>query len=188
MLKDVNLCNKYICFIYNFVNFLNICVFIIVEDTMSYSLNSSFVNKQEADALKDMIFRRARERAQALNEDVQEDVMELARTSFVSKHNPFSQIVEKAEKANPSQNIDEVVKTHAEDKIGFPPREPKPQAIEQTKVLKENITTQTIQNTMAEARETLSNKKSFIGALDFLNSQAAVSLMRTRSDKFEAIG
>ena len=39
----------------------------------------------------------------------------------------------------------------------------------------------------AEARIGLENKKTFMGALDFLNSQAAVSLMRTRSDKFEAI-
>ena len=42
-----------------------------------------------------------------------------------------------------------------------------------------------INNNMAEAREALSNKKSFMGALNFLNSQAAVSLIRTRADKFE---
>ena len=149
---------------------------------MSYSLNSSFVNKQEADALKEMIFRRARERAQVLNEDVQEDVMDMARTSFVSKDNPFSQIIEKAAAA--TENVNE----HADEEIGFPKRELKARAAEQTRVLKENITAQTVQNTMAEARETLSNKKSFMGALDFLNSQAAVSLMRTRSDKFEAVG
>jgi hypothetical protein len=40
---------------------------------------------------------------------------------------------------------------------------------------------------MEEARKTLSNKKSFMGALNFLNSQAAVSLMRTRADKFEIV-
>ena len=45
----------------------------------------------------------------------------------------------------------------------------------------------TIQNNMAEAREALSSKKSFMGALNFLNSQAAVSLMRTRADKFEIV-
>ena len=42
-----------------------------------------------------------------------------------------------------------------------------------------------INNNMAEAREALSSKKSFMGALNFLNSQAAVSLIRTRADKFE---
>ena len=40
---------------------------------------------------------------------------------------------------------------------------------------------------MLEAREALSNKKGFVGALNFLNAQAAVSLARTRTDKFEVI-
>ena len=67
----------------------------------NYNLNST-VTSQEAEALKEMIFKRARERAKALNEDVQSsftssiqnDVMDLARDSFVASKNPFSQIVE----------------------------------------------------------------------------------------------
>ena len=42
-------------------------------------MSSSIVNKNEADALKEMIFRRVRERSQAATDDVQADVMELAR-------------------------------------------------------------------------------------------------------------
>ena len=40
---------------------------------------------------------------------------------------------------------------------------------------------------MRETREALTNKKIFMGALNFLNSQAAISLMRTRADKFEIV-
>jgi hypothetical protein len=35
---------------------------------------------------------------------------------------------------------------------------------------------------MREAREGLANKKSFMGALEFLNSQAAVSLLNKRAN------
>ena len=62
---------------------------------MSYNFNS-YVNKGEADALKEMIFKRAQERSKAYTDDVQSDVMDLARESFVSNGNPFSKIVEKS--------------------------------------------------------------------------------------------
>jgi len=150
---------------------------------MNYGLNSPLVDKQEAEALKEVIFKRVRERAAAMNEDMQEDVMELARDSFVSKDNPFSQIIDRAGNANPSTASE----TTEKDEIGFPQRQLNQHAVEQTRVLKETITSYAIHNTMEEARAGLENKKTFMGALDFLNSQAAVSLMRTRSDKFEAM-
>ena len=53
---------------------------------MNYQLNS-YVNRKEAEALKDMIFKRARERAQSMTDDVQADVMSIARESFTSKGN-----------------------------------------------------------------------------------------------------
>ena len=40
---------------------------------------------------------------------------------------------------------------------------------------------------MMEARAALGNKATFMGALNFLNSQAAISLVKTRADKFEMI-
>jgi len=146
---------------------------------MNNTLNS-FVNKNEADALKEMIFRRVRERSQAMNEDIQDDVMDLARESFVSKDNPFSKIVKNIE--NKDTSLDE-----KEKQVGFPQRELNPHALEQTKVLSEKYTVSTIQNNMDEARKGLTNKKSFMGALNFLNSQAAISLMRTKSETFEVV-
>ncbi len=147
---------------------------------MNYKFDS-IVNKTEANALKEMIFRRVRERSENLAEDVQEDVMNIARDSFVSKNNPFSQIIN-----TPIENK-KVEKQEDRPEIGFPQKELNPRAIEETRVIKDQILTATVQSAMNDARKTLSNKKSFVGALDFLNSQAAASLLRTRSDKFEAL-
>lgn len=154
---------------------------------MSYKFDS-IVNKHEADALKDMIFKRARERAKAFNEDTQSDVMDMARESFVSKNNPFSKIIENTNNINPEQQVknkqEVVVEPQEKDDIGFPVKELK---LQQNRNINSQLTAATINNNMAEAREALSNKKSFMGALNFLNSQAAVSLMRTRADKFEVV-
>ncbi len=141
-------------------------------------MSSSIVNKNEADALKEMIFRRVRERSQAATDDVQADVMELARDSFVSKNNPFSQIVknEKEEDVN-------------EPEIGFSQKK-RPENVQikqRNDIINEQIASKAIQNNMVEARAALSSKQSFMGALNFLNSQAAVSLIRTRADKFEMV-
>lgn len=154
---------------------------------MSYKFDS-IVNKHEADALKEMIFKRARERAKAFNEDAQSDVMDMARETFVSKNNPFSKIIENTNNINPEQQVnskeDTIIETEEKDDIGFPVKELK---LQQNRNINSQMTANAINNNMAEARDALSNKKSFMGALNFLNSQAAVSLMRTRADKFEAI-
>ena len=149
---------------------------------MSYNINS-FVNKDEANALKEMIFQRARERAQAMNENVQTDVMDIARESFVSKNNPFSQIIENAKE----KTAEPATTREKKNDIGFPQRTPKPRAVEEGRVVAEQATSAFIQNNMIEAREALANKKSFMGALNFLNAQGAVSLMRTRADKFDIV-
>ena len=154
---------------------------------MSYKFDS-IVNKHEADALKDMIFKRARERAKAFNEDTQSDVMDMARESFVSKDNPFSKIIENTNNINPEPQVNSkqetTVQSEEKDDIGFPVKELK---LQQNRNINSQLAAATINNNMAEAREALSNKKSFMGALNFLNSQAAVSLMRTRADKFEIV-
>ena len=160
---------------------------------MAYSLNSSFVNKQEADALKEMIFKRARERAEKLNEEFQQDIMESARNSFVSKNNPFSQIIENSVSANPEISLQNTEKSIEKTEpvpegLGFPQRQLNSLAAEQGRLVNENVAAAAIQSTMTEARAGLSNKASFMGALNFLNSQGAVSLMRTRSDRFEVVG
>ena len=153
---------------------------------MSYKFDS-IVNRNEAAALKDMIFKRAQERAQAMSEDTQSDVMDMARDSFVSKDNPFSRIIENTkpsvvepEKVQPAEAEPE----QKSEEIGFPMPEAR---LQQNKIINNQMTASAINNNMAEAREAWSNKKSFMGALNFLNSQAAVSLMRTRADKFEIV-
>ncbi len=163
---------------------------------MNYNLNS-YVDKKEAAALKEMIFNRVRERSESMNAEVQTDIMDVARESFVSKNNPFSQIVqgiqkesetvEKAYSSYGKEVKDEKEKT-VDTGIGFPQRVEKAYALEQNKLIQEQMTIIAVQNTMNEAREALSNKKSFMGALNFLNTQGAVSLMRTRADRFEVLG
>ena len=156
---------------------------------MSYKFDT-IVNKHEADALKEMIFRRVRERSESMTDDIQQDVMDIARDSFVSKNNPFSKIIENAQKKSENKSDDALAKDSREtcdSEIGFPVREIKSKISTGSRLINEQITQATIENNMLSAREALSSKKSFIGALNFLNSQAAISLIRTRTDKFEII-
>ena len=153
---------------------------------MSYKFDS-IVNRNEAAALKEMIFKRAQERAQVMSEDTQSDVMDMARDSFVSKDNPFSKIIENTKPSVVEPEKVQPAKVEPEQKneeIGFPMPEAR---LQQNKIINNQMTASAINNNMAEAREALSNNKSFMGALNFLNSQAAVSLMRTRVDKFEIV-
>ena len=151
---------------------------------MSYKFDS-IVSKNEAAALKDMIFKRAQERSKSFNEDAQADVMDMARDSFVSKDNPFSKIIENTKPENKTVEAEADEKKQKDDGVGFPM--PKEVKLQQNQVINNQITSSAINSNMREAREALTNKKSFIGALNFLNSQAAVYLMRTRADKFEIV-
>ena len=142
---------------------------------------SFIVDNQEANALKAMILKRAQEKSQTYTDDVQSEVMDIARESFVSKNNPFSQIASASEPVSQGN-------VNKDEGIGFPVKEPKlSQISRQNNIVNEQIASGAIKNNMLEARNTLSNKQSFMGALNFLNSQAAISLIRTRADKFEII-
>lgn len=167
---------------------------------MNYQFDS-YVNRKEVESLKQMIFNRARERAQSMTSDVQIDVMSVARESFVSNNNPFSQILnataeevkapETKETVQPSESqttaIHEYVEAAeakaAEAPVGFPQRPLVSQAVSQNKAIQEQTSARAVQATMREALDGLSNKKSFMGALSFLNSQAAVSLMNNRAGR-----
>ena len=142
---------------------------------------SFIVDNQEANALKAMILKRAQEKSQTYTDDVQSEVMDIARESFVSKNNPFSQIASASEPVFQGN-------VNKDEGIGFPVKEPKlSQISRQNNIVNEQIASSAIKNNMLEARNTLTNKQSFMGALNFLNSQAAISLIRTRADKFEII-
>lgn len=158
----------------------------------TYRLNST-VSSQEADALKEMIFKRARERAQSLNEDVQNtyttavqnDIMDLARDSFVSTKNPFSQ---QQEEVNPTQQADVVESKTPE--IGFAQRqikEFKTQIQNKNNIVNHDIANKEVESAMNDARAELGRKQSFMGALDFLNSQATIALVKNKGKVFEAL-
>ena len=165
---------------------------------MNYQLNS-YVTRKEAEALKEMIFRRARERSEAVIGDFQADVMSIARESFVSNNNPFSQILKTTTELENVKNKSVEVIEHQEEKpssalheyveaaeeksshLGFPQKTLQTGAIHQSRVIQEEASAREIQNTMMEARDGLSSKKSFMGALSFLNSHAAVSLLNKRA-------
>ena len=161
---------------------------------MNYQFNS-YVNRKEVESLKEMIFQRARERAQSMMGDVQQDVMSIARESFEVGNNPFAKILKQAPEAAVEPK-DEVISQPEEqttalhefveaaeakaEEVGFVHRNFFA-GTNQNRVIQEQTSARQIQNTMREAREGLSNKKSFMGALEFLNSQAAVSLLNRRS-------
>lgn len=163
---------------------------------MSYQFDS-YVNRQEANALKEMIFKRANERANAMTSDVQVDVMNIARESFVSNNNPFSQILaqktEEAEaaKATKTSETSETTSLHTfvdeveeqAEKVGFVQKNLFASSANQYRKINEQMSASQIVNNMNEAREGLSNKKSFMGALEFLNSQASISLLNKRAGR-----
>ena len=167
-----------------------------------YNYNS-IVSRHEAEALKEMIFKRARERAEALTNDVQEeytssaqnDIMEIARNSFTASKNPFSVNNIKAEPSvaqkTPEKTEPEHVGEEQKHEIGFPPRKSElskhGQSPYQIANNDNDIVQHTIESNMDEARTALSKKQSFMGALNFLNAQASVALIKSRGQSFEAI-
>ncbi len=141
----------------------------------------SIVNRQEADALKEMIFKRARERADSIAKETQDtytsavknDIMDLARDTFVSNKNPFS--IEPVP-AQPEEQAE----------VGFSKRrveEIKSQINYRNRTTSEKV----VEETMSEARIEFGGRTSFMGALNFLNSQASISLVNKRGKNFEAL-
>ncbi len=156
----------------------------------NYNFKST-VSSQEAEALKEMIFKRARERAQALTDDVQSsytnsvqnDVMDLARDSFVSSKNPFSQIVETAQNNN-------VKPEPEEQEIGFAKRQVndiKAQIQQRTATSNSELASSQVSSAMFDTRAEFVKKSNFMGALNFLNSQATISLVKNKGQSFEAL-
>lgn len=164
---------------------------------MSNSILNKTVSSQEAEALKEMIFKRARERAEALAKDVQEDytsniqndVMDLARNSFTSNKNPFA-IKEYPKEESIVENNFNQKEDNKQYEIGFQQRslsEIKAQIHYRNKEITETNTHKEIAETMNVARSEFINKKSFTGALEFLNSQASIALIKNKGQAFEAL-
>ena len=155
---------------------------------MSYSFNT-LVSKEEQQALKEMIFQRARERAQSFNQEVQNsyttaiqnDVMELARDCFISTKNPF---------CDTKEDVKIETKQEQKPEVGFKQRnieEIKAQIKYRNQVSSEKAANITLENNMADARKEFGQKSTFLGALEFLNSQASISLIKNKGKSFEAL-
>lgn len=167
----------------------------------SYKFDS-IVNRQEAEALKELIFKRARERAESIVKESQaehvtsicNDVMGLARESFVANKNPFSisfeSKTEAMEESIPETRIEEKEDNTVLDReIGFARRhasEIKLQITNRNKNSDNKITQAAKDEVMIAARNDFDNKASFTGALNFLNSQASISLVSKKGKSFEA--
>lgn len=159
----------------------------------SYKFDS-IVNRQEAEALKELIFKRARERAEGMTKETQEaytssirnDIMDLARNSFSAERNPFA--AKQDSQSKPEAAAEE--HDNKNEEIGFPERhidEIKSRIVYKNKVQQEETVHAEIEETMADARAGFNKKTSFMGALNFLNSQASISLVNKKGKKFEAL-
>lgn len=161
---------------------------------MTQSINNSIVSYQEVEALKEMIFKRAQERADAMEKNIEhayttsikEDVMDIARNSFVAPHNPFS-AAQKNEEAKEEAKTDLSVEKQNETREGLGFKPLKASLQEKTTYNNENSVKAEIYSTMSEARNTLEKKSSFMGALDFLNSKATIATWEKTDKKFSAI-
>lgn len=159
-------------------------------NTQSYE---SIVSKAEIEALKDVIFKRARERAAALNQTVQEnytstvqnDVMDLARNSFKSNNNPFykKEIEKKEDIIETESSAKDKIITESKQKA----EELKEMIRRRNEAAKTEYFVQAIEENMANASVDYNKKHTFIGALDFLNSQASIALINKKGKQFEAM-
>lgn len=162
----------------------------------STNLNGT-VSYKEVEALKDMIFKRVKERAEALTSDVKSsyventynDVMDLARMSFASNRNPFV-IEQNVEKEDVSVSQCESKEDCVNEKIN--------EAREHVKILKQEIYSNqqsfnqdkredVVKFNMLNARKVLEQRHQFVGALEFLNKQAAIELNIGRSTKLDIV-
>jgi len=158
---------------------------------MSYINSNSIVSKEEASALKDMIFKRVKDRAATLEtevnssytSDIQNDLMDIARSSFEAKRNPFTQIAKTETKNEPERKVKDLGVGFAERKTS----KTETQIINKNKETSEVISKAFIEETMATAGNELARKQSFLGALEFLNSQATISLVNKKAKSFDAI-
>ncbi len=145
---------------------------------INFNLNSG---KEDFTSLKEAIFRRAREKAEALNTEVKEsytndikaDVMESARISV--RNNPFVNLLEEREEPvvnKPVKEIEHKEILHSgniEFKKSRTKRFP-------SRINNELYTAAVREGTMREASETLRQNQNVLNSLKFLNTQAAIAL------------
>ena len=167
----------------------------------SYSYRG-IVSKAETEALKELIFNRARQRAEALAKDTQEqytssfrdELMDIARNSFNAPNNPFTQKTEPVQQTESLPKINrehDNVKNNKLNDIGFKQKTNEESIKEIIKfkndLAREAISQKEIAGVMNRASAGFENSQKFMGALDFLNSQAGIYMASQRKAKFDAL-
>ena len=159
-----------------------------------YVNRNNIVSTNEANALKEMIFQRVKERAEALSAKAQgeytdnftNDIMDIARLSVTESKNPFAMIVNDNKETDDLSN--EVNKENiAEEGIGFKQRKISKQILATERSYNLEFANAEVERNMVAARSNLNSKQSFIGALDFLNQQASLDITIKKGKKFDAI-
>lgn len=154
---------------------------------------TGIVSKAETEALKELIFNRARQRAEALAKDAQtqytssfrEELMDIARSSFNAPGNPFTE-------KNESVKNEPVVKgKEAAGAIGFKQKTNEENIKEIIKFRNENARQSAAQSeisgVMYQAGTEFENSQKFMGALEFLNSQAGIYMASQKKARFDTI-
>lgn len=157
----------------------------------TYNYNG-IVSRGEAEALKELIFNRVRQRAEALAKDTQnqytssfkEEIMDIARASFNNPNNPF------AIKTETKQNNDKGYQAEKAE-IGFKQKTTEEKIQEIIKQKNESSNGQIIQSErldlMKNAGIDFKTNQQFTGALEFLNAQAGIYMAGKHKTSFEAL-
>ena len=142
---------------------------------INFNLNS---NREEYNTLKEAIFKRAREKAEALNtelkssytSDIKNDVMESARMSV--RNNPFINLFEDEEET-PVLEVKPLPKQEIKHSRDFHPVK---QRRLNSKLNNELYSAAVRDTAMREASESLRQNQNIMQCLTFLNTQAAIAL------------
>ncbi len=145
---------------------------------INFNLNSG---KEDFTSLKEAIFRRAREKAEALNSEVKEsytndikaDVMESARISV--RNNPFVNLLEERETPVENKHVSEVKRPEILHSRNIEFKRTKSKRFP-SRINSELYTAAVREGTMREASETLRQNQNVLNSLKFLNTQAAIAL------------
>ena len=141
---------------------------------INFNLNTG---KEDFTSLKEAIFKRAREKAEALNSDVKNgytsdiknDIMESARISV--RNNPFLNLIEEKEEITTTEVEEKPEIKHSRD---YYPERPKRQA--PSRINNQLYAAAVRDSAMREASETLRQNQNVMRCLTFLNTQAAIAL------------
>ncbi len=145
---------------------------------INFNLNNG---KEDFTSLKEAIFKRAREKAEALNaevkdsytNDVKADIMESARVSV--RNNPFMNLFEENDEKVETQPVKEFQKTEIMHSRNIDYKQSKPKRFS-SKINNQLYTAAIREGAMREASETLRKNQNVLMSLKFLNTQAAIAL------------